>query len=270
MDEPNKTETELVAANPVQMKELSMTPTAIAKRASRARKAAREDADQPEEVRKERAKARVEAGWKKNWDALSKEEKATINEQICQSNAVHKLMDDEVVYALTNGKELTGDDISFFKNIFIDAEEFATRYPPTEDAVYLQVQRGNPADPVDFTELEPRLGNYPPFFRLYGAAVDHIRGMSYTDFLRHFSAFYKKYRHAGFAENDEEFAVSWEKVDELVAKNKQLSGDNSYIRCYWPDKYIVPIVTKPRPLSEQQLIDRAVQERYAAELGISE
>lgn len=253
---------EITNAPIVEQKNLSMTPTAIAKRASRARQAAKVDAALPEEVRKERAKARVEAGWKKNWDALSKEEKAEINEQVFQYNAVHSLMRDEVVYAPADGKTLVADDITFFKNIFLDAESFATRFPPTEDAVYRQVQTGNPSDPVDFTELAPRLGKYPRFFRLHGQAVDHIFAVAYGSFLHYFCVFYKKYRHARVVEDDKEFAISWEKVDELIRRNERLS-----------EKLLVtPIasVVAPRPLSEAELVQQATRERHAASLGIQE
>jgi len=164
-------------------------------------------------------------------------------------------------------KELTPDDITFLKNIFLDAETFATQFPPTEDEVYRQVQVGNPSDPVDFTELESRLGSYPAFFRLYGVAVDHINAVSYNSFLHYFSEFYKKYRNAGVVEENGEFACNWETVDELVRKNKQLSGEHSYIRCYWPKESIVSITAPPKSLTQQELINRALQERYAAGLG---
>ena len=57
--------------NAAPTKALSMTTAAIRKRESRARIAARQDAALPEEAREERAKARVQAQWKANWDALS-------------------------------------------------------------------------------------------------------------------------------------------------------------------------------------------------------
>jgi hypothetical protein len=249
---------EITNAPIVEQKNLSMTPSAIAKRASRARQAAKVDAALPEEVRKERARERVEAGWKKNREALSKEGKAEVNEQIFQYNSVHKLMGWEYTYALADKKVLTPDDITFFKNIFLDVEAFATKCPQTEDSVYLQMQTGNPSDPVDFTELEQRLGTYPRFFRLYGQAVDHIYAVSYGSFLYYFSVFYQKYRHAGVAEEGGEFVVSWEKVDELVAKNERLS------------KLLVKPVARveARPLSEAELIQKAVSERHASSLEI--
>jgi hypothetical protein len=278
--------------NAAPVKVLSMTTAAIRKRESRARIAAREDAALPEEAREERAKARVQAQWKANWEALTQAEKDEFNEVVRNHNETEASMG-EVAHAVSDGKELTGEDIQFFKNIFVDAEALAAQYPPTDDALYLQAQYSgidkpdftkfesqlrrhlqavySVSDKFDFLELEPQLEKYPPSFRLYGVPVDHIHGPSYAWFLCCFSKFYRKYRNAGIAEPAEEFAISWEKVDELVRKNKRLSGESSFIRCYFPESaVVVSTTTQPRPLSEVELIQKAVSERHAASLGIQE
>src|SRR5260370_41976500 len=85
-------------------KTLSMTTSAIRKRESRARIAARQDAALPEEAREERAKARVQAQWKANWEALSEAEKDEFNEVVRNHNKTHRLMA-EVAHAVSCGKE---------------------------------------------------------------------------------------------------------------------------------------------------------------------
>ena len=264
--------------NAAPTKALSMTQAAIRKRESRARIAARQDAALPEEAREERAKARVQAQWKANWDALSQAKKDEFNECVRHHNATHTLID-EFTLAISDattlqkwvGAELTGDGIQFYKNIFVDVEALAEQYPPTEDSFYLGAQYYG-HDDIEFAKLESELEQYPAFCRLYGEAVDHIHAPTYSSFLYYFSRFYLKYRNAGVVEPDDEFAISWEKVDELVRKNKRLSDEYSPIRCYWPKESIgvVSTTAQPRPLSEVELIQKAVSERHAASLGIQE